>query len=112
MKNLLNIDDKVKINMPGIIADGVTVEINSMQKQSDGIIHYIGIYHADCPDGGEGWEDSIQFTEDQYTALVKENSLLATISIVNSDKLVNLIKDITFKLNELKTFQLETKIEK
>lgn len=112
MKNLLNIDDQVKINITGVIGDDVTVEINSMAKWPDGSVHYIGTYHQGCPDGGEGFENSTQFTEDQCPALVKERNLSATLSIVNSDKLVNLINDITYKLNELKTFQLETKIEK
>ena len=112
MKNLLNIDDKVKINIPGVIGDDGTVEINSMAKWPDGSVHYIGTYHQDCPDGGEGFENSIQFTEDQCTALVKERNLSATLSIVNSDKLTKLIKEITYKLNELKTFQLEIKTEK
>ncbi|MCB2297812.1 hypothetical protein [Clostridium tagluense] len=72
MKNLSNIDDNVKIIMPGTNADGVIVEINSMQKWPDGTVHYIGKYHENCPNGGEGYDKFIQFAEGQYKKLDKE----------------------------------------
>ena len=69
MKNLLNIDDQVKINMPGSVADGSIAEINSMQKFDDGVVHYVGKYHAACPDGGDGYDNFIQFVDGEYTEL-------------------------------------------
>lgn len=72
MKNLLNIEDKVKITMPGTIGDGVIVEVNSMQKWPDGKILYVGIYHQECPNGGQGYDSSIQFGEGQYSRLDKK----------------------------------------
>ncbi|MBZ9635572.1 hypothetical protein [Clostridium sp. FP1] len=112
MKNLVNIDDQVKINMPGTVGDEAIVEVNSMQKWPDGVVHYIGKYHKECPNGGEGYDDSVQFVDGEYIVLPKESNLATTISLANSDKLINLINDITYKLNELKTFQIEIKTEK
>ena len=65
MKNLLNIEEQVKINMPGVAGDGVIAQVDSMQKWDDGVVHYIGKYHVDCPNGREGYNSSLQFTEDQ-----------------------------------------------
>lgn len=66
MKNLLNIEDQVKINMPGTVGDGKVVKVTSMQQFQDGKVLYIGSYHQDCPQGGEGFDTTIQFGEGQY----------------------------------------------
>lgn len=95
MKNLLNIEDQVKINMPGGIADGAIAKVDGMQKFNDGVVHYVGKYHVVCPDGGDGYDNFIQFVDGEYKVLAKESTLATTISLANSDKLVNLIDDIT-----------------
>lgn len=64
--NKLNIDDQVKIKMPGTAADGVEATIQSMQKWPDGAILYIGAYHQNCTEGGEGYDTTVQFGEGQY----------------------------------------------
>ena len=65
MKNLLNIDDVVTVSMPGFSCDGAVATINMMQKFDDGVVHYTGLYHQSCPDGGVGYDNSVQFTYDQ-----------------------------------------------
>lgn len=64
--NKLNIDDQVKIKMPGTAVDGVETTVQSMQKWPDGKILYIGGYHQNCPEGGEGFDTTVQFGEGQY----------------------------------------------
>ena len=64
--NKLNIDDQVKIKMLGTAADGVETTVQSMQKWTDGTILYIGAYHQNCPEGGEGYDTTVQFGEGQY----------------------------------------------
>lgn len=65
MKNLLNIDDQVKIIMPGVMDDGETVKVIQIDMISNEL-YYTGAYHVNCPDGGEGYDTSIQFKEGQY----------------------------------------------
>lgn len=72
MKNLLNIDDVVKVSMPGFSCDGAVATIHTMQLFDDGLVHYIGKYHEACPDGGVGYENSVQFTEAQCKKMNKK----------------------------------------
>lgn len=65
MKNLLNIDDQVKVIMPDVMGDGATVKVIQID-MLDGKLYYTGVYHVSCPDGGEGYDNSIQFKEGQY----------------------------------------------
>ena len=70
MKNLLNIDDKVKVVLQGegrenVIGNGEIVTISTIQKMS-GEIYYTGEYHQNCPEGGEGYDTGIQFKEGEY----------------------------------------------
>jgi hypothetical protein len=65
MKNLLNIDDQVKIIMPGTMGDGATAKATQIGT-IDGEIYYTGIYHYNCPKGGDGYDTYIQFKEGQY----------------------------------------------
>lgn len=64
MKNLYNIDDKVKVIKPELDPKGIVVEIESMQKWSDGVVHYGGKYNEKGTDG-RPYNRGVQFTEDQ-----------------------------------------------
>lgn len=86
MSNLLNIDDKVKINIPGSVADGKEVIVESMQKMS-GEIFYMGKYNQECYLGSGGFETAIQFKEGQYEVISSSNKnrgLVVTVNI-NAD---------------------------
>ena len=69
MTNKIGIDDKVKVNLgkgyENNIGNGETVTITQISKMS-GEIYYIGEYHVDCLDGGEGYDTTIQFKEGEY----------------------------------------------
>lgn len=68
MKNLLNIDDQVKINMPGVFGDGEIVKVTQIDVFNEEL-YYMGAYHQNCSDGGEGYDNTIQFKEGQYKKL-------------------------------------------
>ena len=36
-----------------------------------GEVYYIGEFHVKCPDGGEGYDTTIQFKEGQYIKQTK-----------------------------------------
>ena len=69
MTNKIGIDDVVKVNLgegkENVVGNGATVTITQISKMS-GEIYYIGEYHVDCLDGGEGYNSTIQFKEGQY----------------------------------------------
>jgi hypothetical protein len=71
MKNLLNIEDEVKVIMPGYVSDGYIAKVSQIDLLS-GEIYYIGTYHYNCPDGGEGYDMSVQFKEGQYEHINSE----------------------------------------
>ncbi|MCI1478132.1 MAG: hypothetical protein LKH93_06975 [Clostridium beijerinckii] len=100
MKNLLNIDDKVKVVLQGegkenVIGNGEIVTICTIQKIS-GEIYYTGEYHQNCTDGGEGYDTGIQFKEGEYERL---DSNVSTELIENAAKdkvteiMENLVRD-------------------
>ena len=74
MKNLLNIDDKVKVVLQGegketVIGNGEIVTVTNIDKFPGGTIYYIGSFHVNCPEGGEGYDTTIQFKEGEYSKL-------------------------------------------
>ena len=74
MLNKIGIDDKVKVNLgegcENVIGNGEVVTITQIAKMS-GEVYYIGEFHVKCPDGGEGYDTTIQFKEGQYTKPTK-----------------------------------------
>lgn len=74
MKNLLNIDDQVKVVLQGegkenIIGNGEIVTVTNIDKFQDGTIYYIGSFHVNCSEGGESYDTTIQFKEGEYSKL-------------------------------------------
>lgn len=74
MKNLLNIEDQVKVVLQGegkenVIGNGEIVTVTNIDKFPDGTIYYIGSFHVNCPEGGEGYDTTIQFKEGEYSKL-------------------------------------------
>lgn len=69
MTNKIGIDDKVKVVLgegkENVVGNGETVTITQISKMS-GEIYYIGEYHVKCPEGGEGYDTTIQFKEGEY----------------------------------------------
>ena len=74
MINKIGIDDKVKVDLgagyENTIGNGETVTITQISKMQ-GEIYYTGEFHVKCPDGGEGYDSSIQFKEGQYNKIAK-----------------------------------------
>lgn len=97
MKNLLNIDDKVKVVLQGegkqnVIGNGEIVTICTIQKMN-GEIYYIGEYHQNCPDGGEGYDTGIQFKEGEYERL-DSNISTELIESAAKDKVAKITEGI------------------
>lgn len=71
MRNLIGIEDVVKVNFKGdnasnILGNGKIAKVIEIQQLPDKTIHYTAVYHCDCPDGGEGYDSAIQFGEGEY----------------------------------------------
>ena len=49
-----------------IIGNGEVVTITNIDKFPDVTIKYIGSFHYNCPEGGTGYDTSIQFNEGEY----------------------------------------------
>lgn len=121
MRNLLNIDDEVKIIIPGYLGDGQIVKVNQINT-INGELYYTGAYHQVCPDGGEGYDTSIQFKDGQYALIntscyTASNNAARDLSIkVNLDgidevqkQLNNLetqLDGILVKINQIKAYKL------
>lgn len=94
MKNLLNIDDKVKIIMPNFTADGKEVTVESIQKMS-GEIFYVGKYQEKFCKGYGNFDMAVQFKEGQYEV------------IENQATHISLIEEISIIKDKLKDFETE-----
>lgn len=91
MKNLLNIDDKVKVVLQGegkenVIGNGEIVIVTNIDKFPDGTIYYIGSFHVNCPEGGEGYDTTIQFKEGEYSNLDSAAGHSSELTVDNLEK--------------------------
>lgn len=120
MKNLLNIDDKVKVVLQGegkenVIGNSEVVTVTNIDKFPDGTIYYIGSFHVNCSEGGEGYDTTIQFKEGEYQKAdelfnYKELSLLMGLVVRNSVELQAKLDNKNYE-SDLEKYSLESELK-
>jgi hypothetical protein len=86
MRNSLNIDDVVNVIVPGLKPNGVIVKIDSMQKWSDGVIHYGGKHKDLGTDGKTMYDRGVQFTEEQCSLVDPKISIKEKVKNKQTEK--------------------------
>ena len=71
MRNLIGIDDKVRVVLKGegkenVIGNGEVVRVTNVDEFPDGAIYYIGAFKYKYPESGEEYDSTIQFGEDEW----------------------------------------------